>query len=127
MATHLRLNEIGLAYVATPFSAYPLGIERAWIDACKIAARLLKIGVRVYSPIAHTHSIAIHGELDAMDLSIWLPFDEAMMEKCDSLVVAHLSSWELSKGIAHEIAFFERAGKPIFDLDPETLKITRRS
>lgn len=118
----------GLSYLATPYSKYPGGIDQAWKDACRLAARLLlEAGVKVYSPIAHTHPLAIYGGLDPLDLDLWLSFDEIMMAKADSLIVARLKSWDRSRGVAHEIAVFKAAGKPIFDLDPETLAIARRS
>lgn len=115
-----------LAYLATPYSKYPEGIDRAFIDAAKLAAKLLRAGVKVYSPIAHTHPLAVHGNLDPLDHSIWMPFDHAMMAAADILVVAHMDGWQASYGIAEEIKFFEAAGKPIFDLDPKTLVMTRR-
>lgn len=116
-----------LAYLATPYSKYPGGIWPAFIDACRIAARLMQAGIKVYSPIAHTHPLAIFGEIDPLDHAIWLPFDEAMMNVADVLIIAHMRGWDESKGIAHEIEFFAEAGKPIFDLDPETLRTTRRT
>lgn len=116
-----------LAYLATPYSKWKLGLEAAFIEASKLAARLMITGVKVYSPIAHTHPLAFYGGLDPLDRSIWLPFDEAMMEAAQVLIVAHMDGWQESKGIAHEIAFFERAEKPIFDLDSETLVMTKRS
>jgi hypothetical protein len=61
-----------------------------------------------------------------MDHAIWLPFDEAMMTRCDVLIVAHMTGWQESKGIAHEIDFFERANKSIYDLNPTTLMMHRR-
>jgi hypothetical protein len=115
-----------LAYLATPYSKWKLGPEDAFIEASKLAARLLVSGVKVYSPIAHTHPLAVYGKLDPLDHSIWLPFDEAMMEAANILIVAHMDGWHESKGIAHEIDFFERAGKPIFDLNCETLSMFKR-
>lgn len=115
-----------LAYLATPYSKYPGSIAAAFVDASKLAARLMLAGVRVYSPIAHTHPLALYGNLDPLDHRIWLPFDEAMMAKADVLIVAHMVSWETSKCIAHEVEYFALANKPIYDLDPETLSMKRR-
>ncbi len=120
-------RNLGLAYLATPYSKYPAGIFAAFADAAKLSARLLAAGIRVYSPICHTHPISFHGGLDPLDLTIWLPFDEAMMEKADCLIVAHMKGWDESKGIKHEIQFFENAGKPIFDLDVDRLVMERRT
>lgn len=116
----------GLCYLATPYSKYTGGIECAFIDASKLAARLLKAGIKVYSPIAHTHPLARYGNIDPFDHAIWMPFDEAMMDAADALIVAHMSGWDESYGIKHEIEFFQTAGKPIFDLDPVSLRITER-
>jgi nucleoside 2-deoxyribosyltransferase len=116
-----------LCYLATPYSKYLGGhLERAFVDASKIAAQLLRAGIKVYSPIAHTHPLAVYGNIDPLDHSIWLPFDEAMMEAANILIVAHMDGWQDSKGIAHEIAFFEQRGKPIYDLNPETMTMAKR-
>jgi hypothetical protein len=120
------MNPNDLCYLATPYTRYKGGPDQAFKDAAKLAAHLLCAGLKVYSPICHTHPIAVFGALDALDHSIWLPFDEAMMAAAGTLIVAHLDGWEESFGIAHEVKFFEDAGKPIFDLDPKTLILVRR-
>lgn len=112
------LKKFDLIYLGSPYSKYPKGIERAYAKICSIAGRLLQKGVKVYSPIAHTHGIASHAYLDFYDHSIWLPFDEAIMRKCDAMAVALMTDWALSFGIAHEVDFFNAAGKPVFALDP---------
>ena len=115
-----------LIYVGTPYSKYATGIESAFKDACWIAARLLKEGLNVYSPIAHTHPIAMHGGIDPLDHEIWLPFDEAIMAKADAMVVAMLPGWNKSKGVEHEILTFIKAGKPVYFINTEHLEIERR-
>jgi hypothetical protein len=40
--------------------------------------------------------------------------------------VAHMPSWQESKGIAAEVAFFKAAGKPVFDCEPKSLRMTKR-
>lgn len=120
--------KFNLVYLASPYSKYPArdgmtGLEVAFRDISKIAAKLLRLGLRVYSPIAHTHPIAVYGNVDALDHSIWLPFDQAIMEKSDAMLVAKMETWQISTGIKHEIDFFTEAGKPIFYLDIETLEV----
>ena len=100
-------------YLATPYSKWPHGIHDAFCEAAKAAAEMLKRGHIVYSPIAHTHPIATHGGIDPLDHSIWLPFDGAMMAAAAGLYVVQMPGWDQSKGIAHEIAVFEAAGKPV--------------
>jgi hypothetical protein len=83
-------------------------------------------GLKVYSPIAHTHPLAIYGGINPLAHDIWLPFDEAMMHVADVLLVAHMDGWRESKGIEHEVVYFATGLKPIFDLDPVTLAVARR-
>ena len=117
------LKKFDLIYVGTPYTRYPGGIEVAFIDACRLTAQLLSEGLCVYSPIAHTHPLAIHGGLDPLDHSIWLPFDAAIMEKSDAMVVAMMTGWEASYGVRHEIQVFVEAGKPVYFLDPAVLSV----
>lgn len=119
-------EDLGLAYLAAPYSRYVGGIAPAFVDACKLTAKLMTCGVKVYSPIVHCHSIAMHGAINPLDHNIWLPFDMAMMTAADTLIVARMAGWESSFGIGEEIKFFKAAGKPIYDLDPATLLMTRR-
>lgn len=119
------LADKGLVYLATPYSKYPAGIEQAFRDASALTAKIMLERVKVYSPIVHTHPMAIHGDVNPLDHSLWLPFDQAMMEKSDSLLVAMLDSWESSYGIAHEQKVFSDAGKPVYFLNPKTLEMTQ--
>lgn len=116
-------NPPTLHYLATPYSKYPHGITHAYLDACRLAARLIQAGMVSYSPIAHTHPIAIHGHIDPLDHSVWLPFDEVMMSRCDELLVAQMDGWDDSDGIAYEIGFFTLAHKPVRFLNPDDLAI----
>ncbi len=110
------LRQFDLVYLGTPYSKYPAGIEAAFREASAFAARLLRMGIKVYSPIAHTHPLAIYGNIDPYDHSIWLPFDAAMMAKSDAMLVGTMEGWETSKGVLHEIETFRAADKPIFYL-----------
>lgn len=113
-----------LVYVATPYTKYPSGIEAAFQAASRLMGALVREGVACYSPIVHTHPIAIYGEMDPLNHNLWLRFDEAMMRKSDAILVAKMNSWESSKGIAIEIEIFQKAGKPVFYLDPETMRVS---
>ena len=115
-----------LYYLASAYTHYPEGLDKAAEHAAAIVADLLVIGIHTFSPIVHGHPVSTVGQLDHLDLDLWYPFNETMMARCDVLIVAHLPGWETSKGIAHEIAFFNEMRKPIFDLDPKTLSMSRR-
>lgn len=117
------LTQYRLCYLATPYTKYHLGLDAAFVHAAEITAKLIRKGVRVYSPIAHTHPAAIHGGIDPLDHAIWLPFDEAMMDAADCLIVARMKGWDESFGVKHEIEFFRRDRKPVVHIDPVTLSI----
>lgn len=117
------LKKYSLVYVATPYSKFPGGLESAFIEASRVTAKLIGGGVKAYSPIAHGHPIAIHGNIDPYDHDIWLPFDSTMMEKSDAVVVVKMDGWSESRGVTHEIETFHTAGKPVFYLDPITCTV----
>jgi hypothetical protein len=105
-------------YLASPYSKHPLGIEEAFREACRATADLIRAGVRVYSPIAHTHPVAVHGGIDPYAHDIWLPADEPFMNAASGLIVLRAESWEISYGIGEEIKAFKAAGKQIVFMDP---------
>ncbi len=113
-----------LYYLATVYSKSPRGIEAAFEDAARLAGRLLKIGIVVYSPIAHTHPIAMFSGIDPLDHSIWLDFDARMMRAADACLVATMTGWRESYGVNHEIEFFKAAGKPVLYLNCRTLEMS---
>jgi hypothetical protein len=115
-----------LAYLGTPYSRYEKGLVAAFQDAAKIAARLRVSGIFVYCPIVHLHPLAVYGELDPMDLNLWYPHNQIMMEKCGCLIVAKMDGWDKSSGLAGEIEYFQKMERPIFDLDPESLVMKKR-
>ncbi len=100
-------------YMATPYSKYEDGIEAAARDAAKGAARLVMEGVKVFSPITHFHTIAIHGGLDPMDHKIWMPAEEPFIHLAWGLIVYKLPGWEESYGIECEISSFRQWARPV--------------
>lgn len=115
-----------LAYLSTPYTFYRDGHECAAAEATRLASHLIAAGVCVYSPIAYAHNLAITGRLDPRDMAIWMPLEEVMCDVSRVLIVGRLDGWDRSEGIGRELARFERAKKPIYDLDPMTLRMTRR-
>lgn len=118
------LKRYQLVYLGSPYTKYPTGIENAFVDIARITAKFVVEGVNVYSPICHTHPIAVYGNVDPKDHSIWLPFDEAMMNVCEALVVAKMESWSHSYGLAKEIDIFQKASKPVYYLNPDTMGLS---
>lgn len=108
-----------LWYLATPYSKYPHGIAGAYELACKQSALLISHGIHVFSPIAHSHGIAFHGELDALSHDLWLKMDQTYMDLCVGCIFLLAESWEKSFGMAQEKWYFEQVGKPVIEMVPD--------
>ena len=111
----------GYWYVGTPYSKFPGGIDAAFKAACEVTGRLIVKGVPVFSPIAHSHPIAEHAGIDPMSHEIWLEADRPMMEAAYGMIVMMLPGFDTSYGVAHEVEYFQKAGKPVIWLDPNAL------
>jgi len=120
-----ELRRASLLYVATPYTKFPEGHEEAFRQAASITGRLMLLGLRVYSPITHGHPLSLYGGVPFTNHDVWLPFDRAMMEKADALIVAKMVGWHRSEGIDHEVRFFMEEGKRVYFLDPGSLEFER--
>lgn len=121
----MDLKQFSLCYLATPYTKWD-DLDAAAAEAARINASLFEQGVNVFSPIALGHQLAKHGGLAPRDPAIWPRFCAPYVEACDAMIVVHMEGWLVSKGIAEEIKMFGDAGKPIFDLQPDTLEFSRR-
>lgn len=105
-------------YLATPYSKYHLGLQSADVCARINTAILLKAGVPVFSPIAHSHAISQLYGMDAVDHDFWMKADLAIAAGAHGLIVLTMDGWDKSSGIQEEIEFFMNAGKPIVYMSP---------
>lgn len=106
----------GYHYLATPYSRYPGGIERAHKSACMLTGALMRLTIPVYSPIAHSHPIAMTAKIDPCSHDFWLPVCGPMMRAAHGIIVAEFPGWDQSVGMKHEIDWFVAAGKPVVNL-----------
>ena len=106
-------------YLASPYSKYPGGMDLAFQMACRNAALLLKAGIPVFSPIAHSHPIAVYGDIEATSHEFWIDFvDMPFMEAARGCIVLQARSWTSSTGVAREIEYFNSVGKPVATMKP---------
>ena len=115
-----------LWYLASPYTKYPEGIDAAFNEVCRVAGEMIKRGFLIYSPIAHTHPIALSADMDPLDYRIWQACDAPMVRACDGLFVVKMPTWDSSKGVSHEIDQFAAARKVIRFLTWPDLKIEER-
>ena len=84
---------------------------------CHAAAELMRSGQHVFSPIAHSHPIATYGL--PTDWSYWEAYGRWHLERCDEVLVLMLDGWQVSVGVAAEIAIATELGKAVEYVAPK--------
>ena len=93
-----------MIYLASPYNHEdPAVREERFLAACRVAAKLMRNEFNVFSPIAHSHPVAVHGGLDAVDHDFWMRRDLPMLRRCGAIMVLCMDGWEQSRGMAREI------------------------
>jgi hypothetical protein len=118
-------------YLASPYSHEDEDIRaRRHRHVCVAAAQLISQGAVVFSPVAHSHPIALYGNAPG-DWETWKHQCLALLDRCDLMLVLMLDGWRESKGIQAEashclqsfktVIYSDTASLPFFDfskLDP---------
>lgn len=92
-----------LIYLASPYShPDPKVVEQRYLAAVEKAAELIKAGFMVFSPIAHTHPIAVRHKLPG-EFDYWEAYDRRMISHCDLLYILTIPGWRESRGVQAEI------------------------
>jgi len=73
---------------------------------------MMRRGEHVFSPISHTHPIALAGDLPK-DWEFWQAYDRAMLRACGKLAVLMQDGWQESVGVQAEIAIARELGLPV--------------
>lgn len=107
-----------MIYLASPYSHKDPDVQEARFRmACRAAAALMRKGLCIYSPVAHTHPIALAGDLPK-GWDYWERFDRDMISHCEELWVLQLQGWFESKGVQAEIQIAREAQKKVVFIDP---------
>ncbi len=106
-----------MIYLVSPFTHDDPVVRRQRFEAaCRAAATLISRGRTVFSPIAHSFVICLHGL--PLDWRFWERHDRRFLELCDEVVVLMLDGWQQSVGVHAEIAIARELGKPVTFLRP---------
>ena len=107
-----------LIYLACPYSHTDPAVRDSRFEAVnKAAADLMSRGLHIFSPISHTHPIAVAGSLPT-DWQFWQAYDRAILATCCKLIVLQLEGWNESVGVRAEMAIADELGIPIEHLLP---------
>lgn len=117
-----------ITYLACPYSdPDPQVREKRFRVVNRVASLLIKQGHHIYSPISHTHSIAIQCGLP-LGWEHWEQYDRAFISVSKKMYVLKLDRWEKSAGVTAEIKIAREYGVPVEYLDPvQILKKKRGS
>lgn len=101
-------------YLAIPYSGIE---EKSFYIANKLSAILMKKGYIVFSPISHSHPIAIQESLPGT-WEFWEKFDKSFIEWADRVYVVEIGKEgidliERSKGVQAEIKIANELKKPV--------------
>lgn len=107
-------------YLASPYSHDDKDVMTSrFVNACLAAGNLMNQGLIVFSPIAHSHSIAQICELPT-DWSFWEEQDMSyLVEWANKLYVLDIDGWEESRGVQAEIDVALQLDKPVRLVDNE--------
>jgi hypothetical protein len=107
-----------MIYLASPYTHQdPAVMEQRFDAACRAAGKLMAEGHVVFSPIAHTHPIAVRCELPR-GWDFWKRFDMEFIVASRKLIVLMIDGWDESKGVAAEIAMATAGGILVEYMEP---------
>lgn len=110
---NLQLIEKKLTYLCSPYSHEDQFIRLERFHAvCRCAGILMEKGYFVFSPISHTHPIAIINGLPT-GWDFWEKYDRAILECCKEVLVLDIPGWMESKGVLGEIKIARELGIPV--------------
>ena len=102
-----------MIYLACPYSDPDRAVRVMRFEyANRAAAKLMREGAFVFSPISHTHPIAEAGTLPG-DWNYWRAYDTAMIAACDKLIVLKAPGWDKSEGVLAEMEIAAEHGLPV--------------
>jgi len=101
-------------YMPSPYSHQHKHIEKSRFELASYAtATLISRGIKVFSPIAYSHPLAIQYKL-GLDFEYWQKLNESWIDWADCLLVLMLEGWEQSRGILSEVNYAIDAGKMVY-------------
>lgn len=99
-----------LIYLASPYSHPDEKVrEERFKKAAKVTGLLMCQGLLVFSPIVHSHPIALENKLPT-HFDFWQKYDYAILTCCCSIYVLQIPGWESSIGILREVEMAKTLG-----------------
>jgi hypothetical protein len=110
-------KETAIVYLAAPYShPYQSVKNQRFLIINQVAAQLMREGNIVFSPISHSHQIAVDHSLPT-DWEYWQRSCEAFVSVSKKVVVIKLEGWETSVGVTAEINLAKELNIPVEYID----------
>ena len=107
------IGRLSYWYLASPYSKWDAGQEDAFERAADYAAILIRRGIPVFCPIAHSHSIAKIGPLDGLSHELWMTQDWPLVRASCGIIICPMFGWNESLGVVQEIQWADKLGLPV--------------
>lgn len=105
-------------YLACPYTSkapHSGAWEAVRFQLANIAAMaFIRQGAIVFSPLSHSHPIAMTQPATKNTHSLWLSQDLAFLDRSDVMIILDLPGARTSFGVGREIQFCEETQKPYF-------------
>ncbi len=102
-----------MIYLASPYSHPDEAVRHQRYKAtCLATGKLLTQGHKVFSPIVHSHPIAMLADLP-LGWDFWWEYDLAILEHADEIWVLMLDGWDTSRGVKAEVEYMTERGRPV--------------
>jgi nucleoside 2-deoxyribosyltransferase len=100
-------------YLAGPYSHTDPQVRQQRFEALnQAAARVMREGHIVFSPISHSRPIAVQCELPK-GFDFWVELDKSFIEWCDEMWIVPLRGYQESVGVHCEAEYARSLGKPV--------------
>ena len=113
LASILRVNSDMFWYLGSVYTQHPHGQMGGYSELMDWAKVLTRHSMNFYSPILHWHEISHYAGVDPKSHELWMKVDEQMMRRCDGMIFCMMPNHHKSKGLAHEVKFFQDSNKPV--------------
>ena len=109
-------------YLASPYS-HPEADrrEKRFKQVCECAAYYMHRGEHIFSPIAHSHPIALAGDLPK-HFDYWADYDRVMLRHAKALWILIIEGWLQSEGVKQEVLLAKEFGIPVYLVVPDLEK-----
>lgn len=106
-----------MIYLASPYTHPDPAVREARFEAaCRAVIHLVRQGETVFSPVVHSHPLALRGLRG--DWHFWEATDRAFLACAQELRILKLDGWEKSVGVTAERQIAADLGLPVSCMEP---------